>query len=236
MKFIIGGRMGDLIHMLYVVKNTPGKHDLYITDRRDLHSDGFLYSLDKTIEELRPVLMTQDYVNSIQPYEGDVTENTEIKEGVFVNLNMWRRYAYSASWTNLLAKVFNVPVNGEPWMQWLGWNWDFELKTVIHQSVQPARAGNWSGLLPNEDEVIFLGTREEFKSFHPPGMWDHCEPTKIEHYFTAIKTCAKFICNQSLPLAIAHALDVPRIGLLNPVDCKAYQGEELIFKKFSYVL
>lgn len=54
MKFILGGRMGDLIHAMWVVKNTPGIHDLYITDRRDLHSDGFVHSIEKTMEELGP--------------------------------------------------------------------------------------------------------------------------------------------------------------------------------------
>jgi len=200
-KFILGGRMGDLIHMMYVVANTPGKHDLYITDRRDLHSDGFIYDIDKTVEELRPVLLFQDYANSVQVYNGEDA----------INLNMWRSKAYSDNWTVLLSKMFNVPINGIAWMKWPKGS----SRNVAHFSLHPARAGRWP-----EVEGEDIGN-----SF-----------VSLSELFTIIASCNHFAGEQSLPLAIAHALDVPRIGVLNQVDAKAYIGEEKIFKKFSYVL
>lgn len=230
MKFILGGRMGDLIHELYVVKNTPGVHDLYITDRRDLHSDGFLYDLDKTIEELKPVLMMQDYVNSIQKYEGEVTENTDINLGI-VNLNMWRRYVYSASWTNLLSKVFNVPVNGKAWMK-SGIMSD-RYSPLVHCSTPEPRRGDWSRV--DLAEGYFFGTKQEYDVFGNTRL-THLIPNSLTSWFIGIGSCKKFIGNQSLPLAIAHALDVPRIGVLNETDKNAYIGEEKIFKNFQYVL
>ena len=200
-KFIIGGRMGDLIHMMYVVKHTPGNHDLYITDRRDLHSDGFIYDIQKTIEELTPVLMFQDYVNSVQEYNGEDA----------INLNMWRSKAYSDNWTVLLSKMFNVPIVGEAWMKW-----PKKLSRIaVHFSLHHARHGRWPQV--EGDDI-----GNSFES--------------LSELFTIIASCRHFAGEQSLPLAIAHALDVPRIGVLNPVDAKAYIGEEQIFNKFSYVL
>lgn len=218
MNFLLGGRMGDLIHMLYVVANTPGKHDLFITDRRDLHSDGFIYDLEKTIEELTPVLMKQDYVNSIQAY----------KDEEVINLNMWRRYAYSASWTNLLSKTFNVPINSEPWIKLPKKpHWANKVE-IMHKSV--ARSGRWC----YSARSYFIGTTEEYISsgFYCP----HHEPQSLLEMFNIINNCQSFIGNQSLPLAIAHSLGVNRIGILNEVDKAAYIGEEKIYSNFSYVL
>lgn len=205
--------MGDAIHALYVVAHTPGKHDLYITDGRDLHSDGFMYDLERTIEELKPVLLYQDYVRSVQRYEGDVTEATA---GEWINLNMWRRYAYSASWTTLLARVFNVPVVAGAWMKW---DADKTGKTLVHESEHKARHGNW-GLIPYVVGTVDIGNNFE----------------SLSALFTMIAGCKYFIGEQSLPLAVAHALDVPRTGVLNEVDAKAYVGEEKIHSRFKYVL
>lgn len=218
--FLLGGRMGDLIHQLYVVKNTEGKHDLFITDRRDMHSDGFIYDLDKTIEELRPVLMKQDYINSVQAY----------KDEEAINLNMWRRYAYSASWTNLLSKVFNVPLNDRPWLK-MPVPYATNGK-IIHCSEHVARRGNWENI--DISEGVFIGNDEEYRLFGYPV--ERVKPDTLLGLFYVINAADLFIGNQSLPLAIAHALGVNRIAVLNHVDKAAYLGEENIYSNFNYVL
>jgi len=220
MNFILGGRLGDLVHMLYVIKNTPGKHDLFITDRRDMHSDGFIYDLNKTIEELRPILRVQDYVNSVRPYNNESG----------INLNLWRRKAYTACWTNLLSDYFNVPINDEPWIRIKEQYPVLKNKTVIHKSIM--RQGIWEGQI--DDSFVFVGTKEEFEAFDKDIMF--YEPVNLMIFFIIINSCKRFIGNQSLPLAIAHALGKDRIALLNDVDKNAYVGEEQIFKNFSYVL
>lgn len=218
--FILGGRMGDLIHMLYVVKNTPGKHNLFITDRRDLHSDGFIYPLDKTIEELRPILEQQDYVNSIQAYNDEEA----------INLNMWRAHAYSTHWTQLLSNVFGVPVNSEAWIKIS--IPDFMGGTIVHCSTHQARRGDWRKV--DLTDAVFIGSEDEYQLFGY--QLHHFEPKTLTEIFHIIKNCKLFIGNQSLPLAIAHSLGVPRIAVLNEVDKIAYMGEENIYSNFSYVL
>ncbi len=241
--FLLGGRLGDLIHQLWVCKNTPGRHDLFITDRRDLHSDGFMLPLDETIEELRPILMQQDYVNSVQAYAGcltvvnedkyDLTQNTPAADEI-VNLNMWRRFAYSTHWVQLLSNTFGLPVNGEAWIKLRRYNWHFAL---VHCSVQPARKGNWSsldlrpGFLP---PPLFIGNDEEYKNFGNP-MPRH-NPVNLFEMFASINNAPLFIGNQSMPLAAAHALGVNRIAVLNPIDAPAYVGEETVYSNFKYIL
>lgn len=236
-KFIIGGRLGDAIHQLYVVKNTPGVHDLYITDDRSLHSDGFLYSLEKTVEELKPVLMYQDYVNSVQVYTGPVTENVTNRDGFvvadedeYINLNMWRRKAYSANWSVLLSEMFGFPVSGE---RWLVAPEAQKYNKLVHCSIPEARRGNWDGV--NLSGCAFIGSLQEYENFRRPEL-PNIVPHSLRQMIALIGSCNHFTGNQSLPLAISHALDIPRIAVLNPVDAKAYMGEEKIFKNFSYVL
>jgi hypothetical protein len=222
--FLLGGRTGDLIHSLYVAKHTPGKHNLYITDKRDLHSDGFALGLEKTYEELYPILMAQDYVESFEIYNGQHYDK---------NLSMWRRFAYSTHWAQLLSNTFNVPVKGGAWINFVPTYKGVFGETLVHCSVHEARRGNWTGYVPQSDHY-FIGNDDEFKAFGY--NMKRYQPDNLNDMFEIIQQCDHFIGNQSAPLAIAHALDVPRTGILNPVDAKHYVGEENVYSNFKYVL
>jgi len=113
--FLLGGRMGDLLHQLWVVKNTPGQHHLFLTDRRDLHSDGFQLPLSETMAELWPIVSCQEWFYTINAYIGEQPFGENVT-GEYQNLNMWRRYVYSSSWTPLLARTYGREPNGEPWI------------------------------------------------------------------------------------------------------------------------
>lgn len=225
MKYILGGRMGDLIHALWVVKNTPGIHDLYITDRRDLHSDGFLHPIEKTIEELAPIINVQNYVSSFQVYNDEQA----------TNLNLWRRHAYSASWTQLLSNTFGVPTVGGKWIEHSRTATGFFDKIVVHCSVHEARRGHhWEIVMDKYGEqCVFVGSPEEYSAFGYP--MPHHQPGDLSEYFNIINSCKFFIGNQSAPLAIAHALDVPRLAMLNEVDKIHYVGEEKFFNNFYWI-
>lgn len=217
--------MGDLIHAMWVVKNTPGIHDLYITDRRDLHSDGFVHSIEKTMEELGPILKRQSYVSSFQVYNGEMA----------TNLNLWRRHAYSASWTQLLSNTFSVTAAGGKWIEFSRTAIDFFDKIVVHQSIHEARRGHhWQLVLDKYDgQCVFVGNEEEYKAFGYSIPYH--QPKDLPEYFNIINSCKFFIGNQSAPLAIAHALDVPRLGMLNEVDKLHYAGEEKFFPNFYWI-
>lgn len=224
--FLVGGRMGDLIHMLYVVKNTPGKHDIFITDKRELHSDGFLYPLEHTYKELLPILTGQEWCNELHIYSHDVPE--------IINLNLWRRYAYSASWTELFSTNFNVPVNGDAWINIEPLpNW-YKI-IAIHSSVHEARRGHqWDVVMElYNGQCIFIGSDEERAAFK--FSIPHIKPETLSDYFRIIKSCKFFIGNQSAPLAMAHAMGVPRLAMLNEIDKAHYVGEERFCKNFYWI-
>lgn len=222
--FLLGGRMGDCIHAMYVIKNTPGKHDVYITDDRSLHSDGFLKPLSITYEELYPIITKQDWCNSFSIYENQDC----------INLSLWRRYAYSACWTELLAKTFNVPANGEPWIK-IGHREGLENVILIHCSTNAARKGyHWAiAMQKYQPQCTFIGTEEEYDAFGY--NINFVQPNDLHEYFTLINSCKFFIGNQSAPLAMAHALGKNRLAMLNEVDKLHYIGEEQYHKNFYWM-
>lgn len=227
--FLLGGRTGDLIHALWVVKNTPGKHELFITDIRELHSDGFALGLEQTYKELYPILMQQEWCKSFSIYNHDMVDTVS-----FINLSLWRSYAYSAPWTQLLANTFNLQPNGEPWItlpKITGW----EDKIVIHCSVHEARrGGNWHIIKEGyAGKMVFVGNKQEYDllGFDVPFY----QPVNLIEHFNIINSCQFFIGNQSAPLAIAHALGKPRLAMLNEIDKLHYVGEEQWHKDYYWM-
>lgn len=241
--FLLGGRLGDAVHALYVCKNTPGKHKIYITDKRHLHSDGFLYDLTKTYEELKPIMEVQDYCDSFEIFNNQFaplfpSESYTALLEPGINLSAWRRYAYSASWTKLLSNTFGVPVNGESWIS-VDKSWpfieDWKERIVIHRSMQEARKGhNWELVMNKyEGQCIFVGRDDEYHNFgyNIPNY----APTDLSEYFNIINSCKFFIGNQSMPLAIAHSLGTPRLAMLNEGDKIHYVGEEKYHKNYYWI-
>jgi len=232
-KFLLGGRLGDVFHMLWVVAQHEGKHDLFITDRRDLHSDGFVKSLPETIDELLPILEQQTWFNSLSilptvysksddEFRLFITDPINIYDPV-LNLNLWRRFAYSASWTQLLASTFNLQPKGGAWVvlpKIAGW----QDEIVIHCSVHAARRGDHWNIINDNYSGTFVGNEEEYKAFGYPIPFH--EPKSLLEHLLIINSCKFFIGNQSMPLAAAHAMGTPRLAMLNEVDKLHYIGEE----------
>ena len=60
-KFVIGGRTGDLLHSLYSVRGIceklGTKADLYITDDIRYGGDGFHFEINRTFDDLKPLII-----------------------------------------------------------------------------------------------------------------------------------------------------------------------------------
>ena len=71
MKFLLGAKLGDLIHSLivpkYIYEKTGNKADLYISEQGDSFSTGLM----NTYKELIPVMKKQDYINSFEIYNNE---------------------------------------------------------------------------------------------------------------------------------------------------------------------
>ena len=66
--FICGGKTGDLLHNLMVIKTICESNNfkgvLYITNNRGYGGDYFHFDIEKTYDDLEPMIMSQDYIES----------------------------------------------------------------------------------------------------------------------------------------------------------------------------
>ena len=97
---------------------------------------------------------------------------------------------------------------------------------------------DWYKVLKNEEEVLFLSTEmREYNIF--PYKTSNLKPlivSNVQQIASVIKGCKLFIGNQSMPLAIASALDIPRIGILYPNSSVFYMNEHSYSKNLSWFL
>lgn len=206
MEFYSGGLLGDFIHQLFVVKNycekTNEKADLYISDNI---GDRFTFGTEKAYSDLYDLVISQPYINSFS------IKNYEIG----FNLSKWREYIIgNQCWTDLMSSIYQINIQSE--YKWLSVNVKLEeLKDtiLIHSSNKRRNPKfDYNTILKENDKVAFL-------MGNPTDLYiegyDKYEPTNILEMATYINSCKLFVGNQSSPFAIANALDVPRLGILD---------------------
>lgn len=215
MNFIVGGKLGDLIHTLQVVKGMTEEANLYITNDLSYGGDIFSIPLEQTVGEL--ISLQQPYLKSVQILNGPV-------EGI--NLNTWRRspLLYKTNWTSLLKNYYKCPLPNK-WID-LSKNNQFEDVIIIHRSLNRHIDFPWRKIIEN-NRCLFVCSNEK----------EHLEfPFKVEMYKCsllemgiAINSCKLFIGNQSMPLTLASALNIPRLAELYPADENSYIGENMFY-------
>lgn len=232
------GQSGDLIHELFVLQKLNAlyniKFNLYIAD----YSYGiaacgdYSYSLEKTYDDWSKVMSLQPYIN----FFGILPRNFNEE---YINLNIWRDCNPTGSWSELLSKVFNFSPEGE--YRWIHCNdkkEDLKEKILIHQSViRHNYYFNWLKILSHtENEILFITNKdaeyEQFKSIFP--YIQKYAINDIYDLLLALNSCKLFVGNQSMPLAMASALDLPRIAILQPNTATYYQNEINFSKNLSW--
>lgn len=228
-----GGKMGDFIHQLFVVKNIceeeETKADLYIRD----NGQTWTYGLQRAYDDLKELVEAQDYINSFQIGKAPHPS---------INLDSWRdsvmpqRYTkgvYTDCWTYLLCKVYGMDKPKEyAWLQ-AEPNPFFEGKTIIHESL--TRKNSRFDYTPYLKDAVFVTSNPEEADKFKHEITVHLVGN-LSKMASAIAGCDLFIGNQSMPLALATALDVRRIGVLDHDAAPFYVGEENYSNYFSWFL
>jgi hypothetical protein len=230
-KFVIGGRTGDLFHCLYVVKNTcelfKTKAELYITNDFRYGGDSFLLPIEKTFEDLHPLITKQSYISSFSILNKDIQK--------FVNLNIWRpTIGIHRNWITMLCDVYGLPKSGKNWIT--SENYDkFKNKIVIHRSTRRHSLNfPWEKIVNNNDCIFLTSDINEYNSFqYKDKVQLHLWKNFLE-LANIINSSKIFIGNQSTPLALAHGLGSPRLAELNRTDQRFYIGEEKVLPNYYY--
>ena len=240
--FLMGGKLGDFLHSLFAVKHLNTSADVYMYDI------GWEFGINNTYEELRPILLNQNYIRSLSiltDYELDPvqtsTNNTPVRiknsklvnEG-YVDLGGYIRspWLYKACWSELYANTFNFIIGNEyAWITHNKIDERFVGKVVIHRRNNPARLNNdfpFNQIIEQYgDDIIFVSSNEDDYRAFPHQHIPFVKITTLDEWFTTINSCGLMISNLTSPAVIAHALDVPRlIELPNTLDAIHCMGEE----------
>lgn len=240
MNYVAGGKLGDFIHTLSVIKlfydKTGEKGNLYLTDDRSYGGDDFSLNMNTTYQDLLEIVIVQEYIDNFEILKEPISN--------YINLNDWRNTRISINatgpinWSHLLNVTYNCgQINGE-WIKIKDRNSKFNNKVVICRSKTKSRWNPyfpWNEIIKNNDCVFVSQDVEEYLRF--PYKVDFYKPKSLYEFFTIISSCKIFVGNQSTPFAIANSVNVPKLCELSLQDIEQYSyiGEEKVFKDFYWI-
>lgn len=210
--YVVGGRLGDVLHCLWVVKRQwemDGRKGIVVMSDR-YGGDSFDRGLRGTWEDVRPLVEAQDYVERLELDDGGWEPSRDT-----INLNAWRTSSLvcKTDWKTMLSGVYRVDREeiGEGWLTWddkTGVLRD-EIKTglvVVHQSKRRHSEFPWASILKNNKCLFVTCDKSEYEVFPYKGMVECYVAGSIGEMASIISSAKAFCGNQSMPLALAAAL------------------------------
>lgn len=253
--FLCSGRLGDFFHQLYAVNRIckkTGERALIFLGGDNIHDPEFSSQSEfwkpvkEVCEELRELLILQDYIEDIVPYNGEDKSIFQYKPAYIKK----SPHLYINNWTEIYNHKIGLPVpeKNDPWIQYEK-DGRFENKILIHRTRKtnqygfPDRCTNlidWEKIIEN-NECLFVGfTDIEYSVFtyNFPSISKKIPfiktPSPLD-LVRALGSCRFFIGNQTSPLAIALAMQIPCLGELSSYDSPHYHNEHLYNPNFSWV-
>jgi len=209
MNIYTSGKLGDFIHTLYVVKyySQFDKINVY-------YGSEFLEGLDlyESFNNLYDFVISQSYVNSFQIYNN---------EWIDVNTCDFRYHEDidKIGFTDLFLKTFNIKKIKNNYLES---EYDNKYKDIIiiHRSVYKYNDNfPWENILNKFENKLFVSINyNDYLNFPYKNNLNYLKIENIKILSKIINSCKLFIGNESLPFAIAHGLDKPRIVEIHSSD------------------
>jgi hypothetical protein len=214
---LMGAKMGDLFHSLiapaYLYHKTGCKSNFYIAEA----CDKFETSLERSIEELTPIMAYQDYINSFEKFRNGIHK-------IDYDLNNFRflggvgRYHANVNFLRNLHDYcpINLPYN----FQFLNAPKYDKYSDYLIVSRKPERT-QWNDFVEKQYKHIFSQfDKKIFISFNGKDYEDfplknEVELLIVEELFEFIKIINSgklFVANCSGPLCFASGLNINRVG------------------------
>lgn len=240
--FVSGGRLGDFIHSLYVVKNIceqrNAKANLFLNEG----GDTWTFGIEKAFHDLYPIISKQPYIENFAILPTDISLFT------YIDLNDWRKEVatthaetgkYNKCWSDLLSQHYGFEIPKK--YQWLFVD-EVDKNTVgrivMHRSKRHhAWDSAWrKNTFQNPTPMFATTDQSEFEEFIlRDEVIPYILPT-VSEWIVAIASCKIFIGNQSAGFAIASALDKKRIVELYPDAAPFYVGEEKYSNNINWII
>jgi hypothetical protein len=204
MNFLISGKLGDFIHQLYVVKYYSYNNEINL-----YYSPNFLEGLDYngSFNNLKLLVDRQSYINSFDYFNDQLID---------VNLTDFRynKKINTLGWTDLLIDTYGIKkLDSLSWID-TDKNLDYNNKIIIHRSQQKHNVNfPWGKIIDKyKKDIIFISIDEnDYNSFPYKNDISFVKVDNIYELSIIINSCKLFIGNQSMPFALSHSLNIPRI-------------------------
>lgn len=211
------GNLGDIIAALPVIQ-TLGGGELYISTKPINNWSGGRSSItERYIEQIRPLLETQNYITSVKVWN---------EENYDYDLDSWRLGKFDVRTTNLAEmqlKLFDLLFDlSKPWLNIDSVDMFSSLDSLPHveykKEIIISRTLRYQNeLFPWDDiltlfpirNILFVGMEDEYAAFKHNEIEFH-KARDILELTSIIKGCKLFIGNQSLSWWLAEALKVDR--------------------------
>ena len=245
MNILIGGKLGDFIHCMYVpfylYKTTGMRSNIFICDSGNsyFNNANFEFGLQNTFRELIPIVMQQEYVKSFNIWSGEKNDINTIK---FRD----SEFLYKTCWTEILTNTFfgvsQKPLHGA-WMRYDKSETQKKSTLLISRKVKNPMTSKLVDAYEKEikkyENAIYLGTPENYDQFPLKHLCQNQNPQTLSDWFFSMNSAEAFLANQSGPGAMACALNVPRVIELLPkathLDDIHYIGEAKYSDKISFI-
>lgn len=217
LNYLNSGELGDLIHVLYVVKYfylTIGKKgNIYI------NTDNFSRGID-VYEDIKELLEAQEYIGNIFLY--NKADNIKID----YDLDNWRNshYLYKENWIKLLSLHYDLKELDMSWLKNYSYNENND-EIIINRSLK-RNINNfpWINItLKNKCKFISFN-KIDYDNFICKNNTNILYVNSFNEMVESLSNCKIFIGNQSAPLAIAIALGKNCFGELYYLDSFHYIG------------
>jgi hypothetical protein len=235
---LMGPKMGDLMHSLtvpaYYYYTLGKKTNFYLCERYDTFST----SLQRTYDELKPILEAQEYINSFEIYDPS-------KHFYQHDLNQFRfnGLLYSRSfWAVFLHTAFpHCPIIPKNFVA-LKMPKDDKFKDCLLIHRKDGRfewneniENNYKKVMDQFDKKVFIDFEEHhYDKFK---FKDDCElfiEPDLEKFMKYINGCKMFLTNASGPLCMATSMNSPRIAELGHFTTYHYRNDHLFFDNCEF--
>jgi len=239
-RYLSCGKLGDLIFNLSVINEIflqSGKKGILFLNE---HPEKFQFSLEKTYNDIKNIILSQKYIQDIKIYDG----TSEID----INLNIWRNSPYLSNnnWSVIYNKTYekyNIEWGKHIWLDLPKNDKYKEFIFVFHSTRRMNTNISYRNFIKKTERKVYFITTD-ITEYIPFKNVLNCEPLIFDdlyEYCVALNSCHMMITNTSFPLCISMGLGRSTIGILPnyPIssigDTKRGLGLEKIFKNFMWI-
>jgi len=234
---LMGPKMGDFLHSLVVPKYLYRifgiKTNLYLIEKYDT----FFSPIDKTYQELYPIICNQEYINSFKIYDNKVPIKYDLNFFRFSPL-LSRAPFWQVFMKHYFPMVTNLPKN----MKILEVEKDEKYKDylIIHRRNDKSHwtenvEFQYKNILDQFDKKIFIDNKpEEYEKFFFKNEVEFQLIEDLHDMLKAISGCKMILANPTGPLAMATVMNVPRIGELFQHTINHYAHDHLFYDDVEF--